>query len=64
MDISGFNSSGYSLVSADGVSYDLIDTDLNVVGKDVLPAGRRSDWRGETIIGVYKDDEWKYYSIK
>ena len=64
VDISGFNSLGYALVSADGVSYDLIDTDLNVVGKDVLPAGRRSDWRGETIIGVYKDDEWKYYSIK
>ncbi len=35
-DASSFCDLGYALVTDDGVSYDLIDTDLNVVGEDVI----------------------------
>ncbi len=63
-DASGFSVSGFSLASPDGKSYDLLDSDLNVVAKDVL-RGSSASWRGDNVFGI-RDDQGliHYYRIK
>jgi len=45
-EFADFNTAGYALVSEDGKTYDLIDLNLKVVGKNVLEA-RYVTWIGE-----------------
>ena len=63
-DACAFSVSGFTLASSDGKSYDLLDSNLNVVAKDVLK-GNNVRWRGDNIFSI-KDDKNKvhYYRIK
>ena len=63
LDFSGFNELGYALISEDGVNYNLIDRDLNVLGTNVL-SGSDADWAGKTIFSIKQGDEYKYYSVE
>lgn len=48
MDATGFNAAGYALVSDDCVTYDLIDTDFNVIATDVVSGKNASVYGGIT----------------
>ncbi|MCR5376149.1 MAG: hypothetical protein K6E71_05305 [Lachnospiraceae bacterium] len=63
VDASDFNSSGYALASTDGKSYDLLDTDLNVVGAGV-GEGSWATWFGDTVFLIYRDKQYHWYSVK
>lgn len=55
MDASGFNESGYALVSSDGRTYDLIDTELNVVGNGIVQGN--SAYLASTHGNLFKIDQ-------
>ena len=55
MDASGFNESGYALVSSDGRTYDLIDTELNVVGESIVQG--TSAYLASTQGNLFKIDQ-------
>lgn len=48
MDATEFNAAGYALVSDDCVTYDLIDTDFNVIATDVVSGKSASAYGGIT----------------
>ena len=53
MDATGFNAAGYALVSDDRVTYDLIDSDFNVIATDVVSG------KGASVFGgIAKGSYW------
>lgn len=62
-DASNFNSNGYAFVSNDRKTYDIIDSDFNVVAKNYTP-GESSWLETGSILGVTIDGEAHYYRIK
>ena len=62
-DASDFNAGGYALVSKDLKTYDIIDSDFNVVGKGCIE-GESSWLSGGYVLAVLKDEEVHYYMIK
>lgn len=64
-DLSSFNRAGFAMVSKDGVSYDIIDTDLNVVAEGIMKGtfGRVS-YHGENIFCLPENRKLHFYSIE
>lgn len=62
-DATNFNTAGYALVSEDGKTYNLIDTDLNVVVEGCLE-GTDASWLGDSVFYVQQNGEAHFYSIK
>ena len=63
-DASRFNMSGLALVSEKGGTYDLVDTDLNIIAKGLLDA-KYADWGGAYIFTLWqKDGSLKFYKIQ
>ncbi len=55
-DATDFTSSGYALVSNDGKSYDLIDTDFNVIKEGIVEAKGASIYENTNVINVFNED--------
>lgn len=62
-DASPFNYYGFALVSEDGKTYDVVDSDLKVVGKGVAK-GSHSGWAGSSVLYTLQDGKIHFYSIK
>lgn len=62
-DASAFNASGYALVTNDGHSYDLIDSDMNVVGKDVVQGVGAALRHGDLFVVYQGEDEDPIYAV-
>ena len=50
-------------VSEDGKTYDVVDSDLKVVGKGVAK-GSHSGWAGSSVLYTLQDGKIHFYSIK
>ena len=55
-DATDFTKSGYALVTNDGKSYDLIDTEFNVIKEGIVEASGASIYEGTNMINVYYED--------
>ena len=61
-DATAFCELGYALVTDDGRSYDLIDTDLNVVGEDVAE-GIGAVYRYGNLFSIMKSEKKEEYAV-
>ena len=63
-DATTFTSSGYTLVSNDGKTYDLIDTDMNVIAENVVEGIGVSHYPYSDVFKVYQEDgSYAFYVI-
>ncbi len=63
VDATPFSTNGYALVSDDGVSYDIVDRDLNVVAEDYIQ-GRGAYARGQSpVLVCYDSAESRYILV-
>lgn len=63
-DATPFNFYGYALVSEDGKTYDIVNDDLEVVGKGVAK-GVSAGWAGDAVFYLRQEDGTvRYYSVK
>ena len=66
VDLSSFNRAGYALVSSDGISYDIIDTNLKVIAEGVLTGrvGKSVTYHGENVFCLVESDGAHFYAIE